>query len=378
MNTDYMPAEVFPPGEFIREELEERGWTQEDLAEILGRPLRLVNEIIMAKRGITPETASGLGAALGTSPQFWMNLESIYRLSQVRSKDANTVERRARLYSIAPIKDMIKRHWIESSENIAVLEQRVLEFLHLDDMDKRPTFCSVARKSTPYLTDTPVQVAWLYRASEIAERAGANSYSSNTLSKAIEELQTLATAPEEVRRVPRLLADVGIRLVVVEPLRGGRLDGACFWLSERAPVIALSMRYDRIDYFWYTLMHELGHVKNQDGLANSNASIDTNIGEQTAVKPDYEQAADRFAAETLVPQDELDDFIQRVGPLYSVKLVRGFANRLGLHPGIVVGQLHPRKEVDWSALRQTLVPVRSFITGVALTDGWGSFIPSVN
>ena len=51
------PTEVFPPGEFIKEELEARGWTQTDLAAILGRPFQLVNDIITAKRTITPETA---------------------------------------------------------------------------------------------------------------------------------------------------------------------------------------------------------------------------------------------------------------------------------------------------------------------------------
>ena len=56
-----VPAEVFLPGEFIRDELEARGWTQTDLAEVLGRPFRLVNEILQGKRAITPETARGLG-----------------------------------------------------------------------------------------------------------------------------------------------------------------------------------------------------------------------------------------------------------------------------------------------------------------------------
>src|SRR5262245_28749675 len=73
--SERIPAEVFPPGEFIKEELEAREWTQADLAEILGRPPRLVSEIINGKRAISPETAKGLGEAFGTGAQFWMNLE---------------------------------------------------------------------------------------------------------------------------------------------------------------------------------------------------------------------------------------------------------------------------------------------------------------
>ena len=269
MNTEQIPAEVFPPGEFIREEIEERGWTQEDLAEILGRPLRLVNEIIMGKRGITPETANGIAAAFGTSAQFWMNLESMYRLSQIRTRNTNTVERRARLYSLGPIKEMIKRHWLEPSENINILEQRFMEFTRAETLDIAPTFYAhAARKSTPYHTDTPAQTAWLYRARQVAEAMTANRYSPNHCSAVIEELRNLTSDPEETRHAPRLLANAGIRLLVVEPFRGSRIDGACFWLSDDEPVVAISMRYDRIDYFWHTLMHELEHVKNQDGLAN--------------------------------------------------------------------------------------------------------------
>ena len=67
---------VFPPGDFIREEIEARGWTQADFAKILGRPLQSVNAMINGKKTITPQTAVELAAALGTSPEFWLNLEA--------------------------------------------------------------------------------------------------------------------------------------------------------------------------------------------------------------------------------------------------------------------------------------------------------------
>src|ERR1035438_1093186 len=117
------PAEVFPPGEFIREEIEARGWSQVELAEILGRPPRLVSELIAGKRATTPETAKGLGEAFSTGAQFWMNLESSYRLAQVKQDRSNSVSRRAKLYEKAPVKEMMRRHWIQPRGNINFLEE---------------------------------------------------------------------------------------------------------------------------------------------------------------------------------------------------------------------------------------------------------------
>ncbi|MGI8552527.1 MAG: HigA family addiction module antitoxin [Dehalococcoidia bacterium] len=73
------PAEVFAPGEFLGDELEARGWTAEDFAQILGSPPRLVHEIIEGVRAISPETAASLAVALGTSPELWLNLEAAYQ-----------------------------------------------------------------------------------------------------------------------------------------------------------------------------------------------------------------------------------------------------------------------------------------------------------
>ena len=89
------PAQTYPPGAFVRDELEERGWTQKDLAEILGRPLQSVNQIINGRKRITPETAAELAAAFGTSAELWLHLETSFRLSQLGRPDP-TIARRAR------------------------------------------------------------------------------------------------------------------------------------------------------------------------------------------------------------------------------------------------------------------------------------------
>jgi|ERR1700722_2074183 len=112
MNTR-TPAEVFSPGEFIRDELEARGWTQDDLAQIIGRPQASVNLIINDKRGVTPETAILLSGAFGTSAEFWLNLDSAYKLSKVSEPiSLDEIRQRAALFEASPIKEIGKRHWI--------------------------------------------------------------------------------------------------------------------------------------------------------------------------------------------------------------------------------------------------------------------------
>ena len=94
-------AEVFPPGAFIREELEERGWSQRDLAKVIGRPLQAVNEIVNGRKQITPDTALELAAAFGTSPELWLNLEVQYRLWRAGSPNPAIAKRAKQLRSHA-------------------------------------------------------------------------------------------------------------------------------------------------------------------------------------------------------------------------------------------------------------------------------------
>lgn len=371
--TQQGPAETFSPGEFLRDELDSRGWTQNDLAAILGRPARLVNEIVMGKRGITPETATGLAKALGTSAEVWLRLDAAYQLSKVKPKLDDIVERRARLYSKAPIKEMEKRSWIEHSDDIDVLERRVLDFFCKQSLDEEFADAHAAKKSTSYEVVTPSQAAWLARAKQMAPATAAAPYSRENIDTLVEGLGGLMQAPEEARLAPKLLAEAGIRLLVVEPLPGTAIDGVSFWLDPSSPVIAMSLRFDRIDNFWFVLLHEIYHTLCEDALKGAPAlDIDIEAGGE---KPPQENAANAFASKNLVPQDQLKDFIIRTNPLFSTFKIQGFANRIHIHPGIVVGQLQHLGFIDWSYHRRLLAPLRNYVTQVALTDGWGHIAP---
>lgn len=375
--TERVAAEGFPPGEYIRDELEARGWTQLDLAEILGKSITNISGILNGKIGISPETAKGLGEAFGTSAELWLRLDAQFRLRDARATPGT--ELRSFIYSKAPIREMIKRRWLEGSTNPEVLSSRLCQFLGIDSLDEEPRpFAHAARKATSYGEMLPSQMAWLSRVAQLAPVvAVAGNYAPDGFGAMISSLRTLVPNEADLRRVPRLLADYGIRFLVVEQLPQSKIDGVCVWLDKRSPVIALSLRYGRVDSFWHTLFHELGHVKVGDGQSDP-PTVDSDLTFAEDGPPTIELAASRFAVETLIPAAELRGFIDRVGPLYSLKRIQGFASRIGVHPAIVVGQLAYRREINWSRFGSLMTVIRDHVTGTALTDGWGHVLPLLN
>lgn len=368
-----IPAEVFPPGEFLKEELEARNWSQVEFSEIIGKDTRLVYEIIGGKRAITPETALIFSEALGTSPEFWLNLESQYQLSKVRT-DRTEISRKAKVYGRFPVREMVKRGWLEETKSVDVLEQQVKGFFGLNSLDDAPRLQHAAKKTN--YDEMPVpQVAWLFRVRQIAASMIVEAYSADKLEKAVGQLSALLSAPEETRHVPRIMAECGVRFVVVESLPGAKIDGACFWLDKDAPVIGMTIVRDRIDNFWFVLRHEIEHILREhrkDGLI-----IDEVVGESDFVEAEIreeEDVANRAAANFCVPQDKLSGFIARLNPYFSETKVVAFAKTLGIHAGLVVGQLQRRLE-KYSIFKQHQVKVRQFVTSAAVHDGWGQVCP---
>ena len=373
---DRRPAEVFPPGEFIRDELEERRWTQSDLAKIMGRPVPVINLIISGKKSVTPDTAVELASAFGTSAEFWLNLETAFQLSKTNVENQETIRERAKLFESAPVKDLERRGWIKQTRKIVELQDELSQFFSVPEVKKLNELRVAASSTVEQGVLTPEQLAWCVRGLQLARSVPAKKFTHGSFEAGISKLRSLADFPENVRYVPKCLGEMGIRFVVIEHLPKSKIDGATLWLGSdwSKPVVALSLRYDRIDSFWHTLFHELSHVKHKDSYVLDVDLVGADRCLSSEAVSEIETRANEEAADMLIPKEKLHSFILRTRPFYYTDKINQFANLLKIHPGIIAGQLQFKNEIKWAANRAMLVKVRDILIASALTDGWGTTI----
>lgn len=361
------------PGYYLKEEMEERGWLQRDLAFILGVDESAVNVILSGKRGISPEMAKALGEAFDVPAEFFANLQKAYDLARAQ-EPSPSVAVRARLQSQYPVREMVKRGWIQDG-NATILTRQLSRFFDVEDPDDIPYLEHAAKKSSYEERGVPpIQLAWLFRVKQIARSISVPRYSERKLRNALETLSTLLIEPEEASRVPDILSECGVRLVIVEGLPGGKIDGACFWLSENDPVIGLSLRYDRIDNFWFVLRHEIEHILRGDGRRQEIIDeLDGAVSDDPGNGPE-EVASNLAAADFCAPSDRVEAFIARKRPFFYEKDVIALAKALNRHPGLIVGQLQ-RKLDRHDYLKRHQVKIRAHILPWAVADGWNQSIP---
>lgn len=342
---------------------------QADLAFVMGRTVDDVNSIMAGRKRLSPEIAQELAVVFGKSPDYWLSLENAYRLSQTDYVDDSLV-RRSLVFSF-PIKDMQKRGWISDTLDVDQLEEELKRFFDVPDLSDEITLTAAYKRTNKESELNKAEKTWVARARQLAQACPAASYDERNIPLLEKDLRRFAAKSKAVHRVPELLARYGIRFVVVEPIPRVRIDGAAFWLDVNSPVIAMSIRFDNIGSFWFTLIHEVIHIKHKDEFSFDDL--------ESAPNDDAEIRANNEAAELLVPQDQLQAFIKTYSPRYSEAVINNLATRLQVHPGIIVGQLQHRKEIGFTAPahRKLMAKVRELATTIAFTDGWGHPTPQV-
>jgi HTH-type transcriptional regulator / antitoxin HigA len=368
------------PGQLLEALLQERGWPKRTLAVVLGVSEATVTRLTGDKQPIDARLAVVLEEVFRVPADRFLSLQKEFDLAHARITVQPDPDRatRALLYGDLPVAEMIKREWLvaDSVRDTRKVETGLMRFFGVNRLQDIEILPHAAKKTSINTEVTASQLAWLYRVKQIASQMLAAPYSPQSVRAAIGKLRVLTVSPEAAGKVPRIMAECGIRFVIVETLSAAKTDGVCFWLNNQSPVIGLSLRFDRIDNFWFVLRHELEHVLQLHGrsaamldaeLEGERAGTGTNVAEE-------ERIANQAAQDFCVPASTLQAFIARKAPFFAERDLIGFARLMKVHPGIVAGQLqHATGRYD--RFRNHLAKVREFVLPNAIKDGWGDVAP---
>lgn len=348
----YQPAEVSPPGDTLRDLMEERDLTQAELSRRLGRPTQAVNEILAGKKEITEDTAIELERVLQVPAHFWLNREAQYReyLARMRAVQANRSA--VPWLKTFPLKAMQQAGVLPigrlTPQFVETLVEPMLSFFGVaspEGWEAQYDQLQVQfRRAKPDAqTDVAAITAWLRMGEIKAQQRDVSDFDATALEHALPAMRALTVAdPASIGpELTRLCAKAGVVLVFVPALQGTHVSGVARWLHGK-PLVQLSLLGKWNDVFWFSFFHEIAHILKHPAKRAVYLD-DASAGHQTIAPEEVE--ANRFASEVLFPAT-LTDALAQV-PL-TEKGIKAFAAQVRLHPGIVVGQLQHRGLLPWA------------------------------
>jgi HTH-type transcriptional regulator / antitoxin HigA len=353
LNLPYEPDFVSPPGDTILELLEERGMTQSELAQRMGRPVKTINEIIHGKAMLTPETALQLEKVLGTPARLWLALEHNYREHLARQAEDESLQAHKGWLDNFPVKEMQKCRWLPQEKDKSRQLFTLLRFFGLATPDSWEDIWAKNlvnfRKTAAFQSSDYALSAWLRQGELKAQNIPTCPYDKAAFRSLLNnEIRSLTCDRSGgFDQLVDLCANVGVAVVFVPQLREARVSGAARWLSPQKALIQLSLRYKRDDQFWFSFYHEAGHI-----LQHGKRDIFIHLGEKG--EGGKEEDADDFAADTLIPRREYEHFVHGC-EYFSKENVKRFADEIGVAPGIVVGRLQYDRHLPHSHLNDLKV-----------------------
>ena len=206
--------------------------------------------------------------------------------------------------------------------------------------------------------DARAERAWVKRVKQLAAKQETAAFSSGRLREAVPALLACSGDPEGIGHAPEVLAAAGVRFVVLKHLPKTYIDGAVVELED-GPAVGMTLRYDRIDAFWFTLMHELAHIAHDQ----VETRVETLYGDGAPESSGQEADADRTASDWLLDPALYASFVQVNRPYFSRSVIEDLAAQAGRHPAIVVGRLQHDGHVPYSQLRSLLVNASPHLSG---------------
>lgn len=334
----HFPIERPTPLEAIRFRMEQAGLEPRDLEPYIGSRGK-VSEVLAGKQPLTLPMIRALHRHLGIPAEVLLGDEGM------PSDNPGEAASIALDWSRFPLNEMAKRGWVRSVGSAKAKAQELIGELIEAAGGRRAVPMPLCRRNDTMRqnakTDTYALLAWCLKVLAVARSEKlTGTYRKGAVDvEFLSRLARLSADADGPRRAKESLSSAGIHLVCVAHLPKTYLDGAALKKADDgAPIVALTLRYDRLDNFWFSLLHELAHIgRHFDGDVEAFVD-DFSLREVPSRHEDpREDEADEWANEALIPRAAWE-----VSGLHSHASYAGiiaFSQRLGVHPAIVAGRI---------------------------------------
>lgn len=326
------PFDIVDPIDAVEFRMGEQGLRQKDLVPILGSRSR-VSEVLGRKRPLTVQMIRALAVSLGIPADLLIG-------ESVAGGDRSTSESKELDWKKFPVREMEKRGWFKIPTVIGDSAEAKLRAFLSELTKEGEAFALFRRKFRGAEVDEKSYYSTLAWSARVLMRA---KVFDNTLPK----FEPSRITPEILRDLARLswfkngprlavefLAKCGIATIVEPRLPNAVIDGAAMLTAQGMPVVGLTLRIDRVDYFWFTLLHEVAHI-----WRHLNVPEETFIDRADSIdKPQLkEKEANRIARDAFIKRAIWERSVARLAP--TKKNIQELADELHIHPAIIVGRL---------------------------------------
>ena len=330
----HYPIDLPDPISAIEFRIDQAGLTQRDLIPYIGSRAK-VSEVLSGKRDITMSMARALHEHLGIPADVLLKQPGAEFDPTLKGIDPRRF----------PWKEMVKRGWISERPNLLDYVDEMLSELVQPagglNVADAALFRENGHRRINAKTNLYALRAWCWRVLGVAnQNAPQSDFKPGTVDEPfMRQVAYLSSTKDGPLRARDFLARHGIALVVEKHLQRTYLDGAALRLGDGRPVIGLTQRYDRIDNFWFSLMHELAHVS-LHLVTNGDKAFFDDLNLKGA-NP-LEDEADRLAADALIPPELWESSSARVNP--SPMAVYDLSQKAKVHMAVVAGRVRHERE----------------------------------
>ena len=340
LQNDFNPDWISPPGDTIQDLMEERDWSQSELARRLGFSAKHLNQLIKGKVSLTRDTALRLECVLGSTANFWMNRELRYQQRLARQDALTRYKGWTSWLDKLPLDDLKKANVIPNERISATKKPQLVEtllgFFKIASPDEWENYYGGMqgsfRRTRTDQSDLGAITTWLRLGEIEAEKLETPKYNKRKFESALKTIRELTVLPQaEFQPVLKdLCAEAGVKWVYVPKIRKAHVSGVARWLNGHSPLIQMSLYGKQNDKFWFTFFHEAAHIllhADKDAIfLDDKLEIDTS---------DQEMEANEWAGDKLIPKKFHFELLE----LREEDQIIDFARNANVHPGVVVGRL---------------------------------------